>query len=85
MALLEPAAGKASGTGIPDGAALTGAKIYLLKFIVFIILTKQRQMGRWDVDLPLTLYISRTYKKLHCKGKPYRSSDWQHPSKNTDT
>ena len=45
MALLEPAAGKASGTGIPDGAALTGAKIDLLKFTVFIILTKQRQMG----------------------------------------
>ena len=45
MALLEPAAGKASGTGIPDGAALTGAKIDLLKFTVLIILTQQRLLG----------------------------------------
>ena len=45
MALLEPAAGKASGTGIPDGAALTGAKIDLLKFTVLIILPRQGLLG----------------------------------------
>ena len=79
MALLEPAAGKASGTGIPDGAALTGAKIDLLKFTVLIILTQQRLLGTLGgrrgggmstfhlhyINLP------RSYKKLHCKGKSY--------------